>query len=103
MADLGTSTFMSAIVVDGAPLFLVTGEELARAMRFEGGVTSAFRDWCRKFGIKTVPGRNNVYDPKHVRERLDAAQGMSRPQAAADAPTKPSLVEQRRARRDGRH
>ncbi|WP_146010380.1 hypothetical protein [Acidimangrovimonas sediminis] len=79
-------------VLNGVPLMLMTGEELAAAIKF-GGVTSGFRSWCAKLGIKTVPGRSNIYDPKHVRERLDAAQGMNAPAAPA------SLVAQRRARR----
>lgn len=67
------------------------------------GVTGRFRAWCREIGIKPVPGRTNIYDPKHVRERLDAAQHMANSlPVAAGAPLETahlSLVEQRRVRR----
>lgn len=85
--------------VDGAPLFLMTGEELATAMRFSGSHDS-FRGWCRNLGIKAVPGRRNIFDPKHVRERLNAAQSMSPINEAAIAAKPISLVEERRARRE---
>ncbi|WP_116083486.1 hypothetical protein [Tropicimonas sp. IMCC34011] len=58
--------------VNGVPLRLMTGEELAEMMLYDG-VTSGFRAWCRQLGIRTVPGRKNVYDPVHVRARIDAA------------------------------
>lgn len=90
-----------ALVVNGAPLVLISGDELASLMGYDG-VTGRFRAWCRELGIKAVPGRTNVYDPKHVRERLDAAQGMANsPQTVAGASPEPvqlSLVEKRRAR-----
>jgi hypothetical protein len=89
---LGFPTFM----VDGAPLALITGEELATAMRYKR-VCGAFRAWCQKLGITTVEGRNNLYDPKHVRARLDAAQGAQEP--AVELQQKLSLTEQRKARR----
>ncbi|WP_146681568.1 hypothetical protein [Thioclava sp. F28-4] len=80
-------------------IWLVTGEELAEAMRFDG-VKGAFRKWCKDIGIEPVPGRRNLYDPKLVRARLDAAQGMQTPSANVEAAPTLSLVEQRRMRRD---
>lgn len=82
---------------------LITGAELAAMMRYSG-VTSAFRGWLKTLGIKSVPGRNDLYDPYHVRHRLDIAQGMAlQAVARSDAPeTKPtfmSLTEERRRRR----
>ncbi len=44
---------------------LMTGEELAVFMGYDG-VTSSFRNWCKSMGIQRVPGRVNIYDPKHV-------------------------------------
>lgn len=79
------------------PLQLITGEELAAKLCYPG-VTSGFRAWCTRSGIKPVPGRHNVYDPKHVRARLDELQGIAL--SAANLPAAPlSLTEQRRARR----
>lgn len=89
---LSSVTFM----VDGAPLALITGEELAAAMRYKH-VGGAFRVWCQKLGIRTVQGRTNLYDPKHVRARLDAAHAAAAPTGAAHQ--KLSLTEQRKARR----
>lgn len=82
---------------------LMTGAELAEVMRYSG-VTSAFRGWLKTLGIKSVPGRNGLYDPHHVRYRLDVAQGMF-PRTAAtpdasEANTEPmSLTDKRRLRR----
>lgn len=84
-------------VVLGVSLVLVTADELAEAMRFDG-VDRKFRAWCRALNIRPVPGRPNKYDPKHVRKRLDAAQGMADPTAPQGQTT--SYVEQRRNRRD---
>lgn len=76
-------------------LYLITETELARAHRFRGA-NQEFRDWCQKCGIEPVPGRSNYYDPKAVRHRLDALQGL----LPTDKIARPvSLVEQRRARR----
>lgn len=87
------------LMVDGAPLALMTGEELARAMDYKG-VTSGFRAWCRKLNITPVPGRANVYDPKLVRIRLDASQGIeSAPSREPSSEQAESLVEKRRKRR----
>ena len=54
----------------------VSGDDLARAYGY-AGATDAFRNWCRTLSISPVPGRPGYYDPKLVRMRLDAAQGMS--------------------------
>lgn len=83
-------------MVDGAPLVLMTGEELAMAMHY-GRVCSAFRAWCKKLGITTVPGRNNLYDPKHVRARLDVSHETGTPTAEPELIL--SHTEKRRARR----
>lgn len=87
---------LPTFMVDGAPLALITGEELAAAMRYKQ-VGGAFRKWCQKLGITPVRGRNNLYDPKHVRARLDAAQKACEP--AVEAQPQLSLTEQRKARR----
>lgn len=76
-------------------LYLITETELARAHRFRGA-NQKFRNWCQKCGIEPVPGRSNYYDPKAVRHRLDALQGLL-PAGKNDETV--SLVEQRRARR----
>jgi hypothetical protein len=59
--------------------------------------SASFYDFCRRTGIAPVPGRRGWYDPKLVRTRLDAVQGMT--EIMRDAVSKPSLVAQRRARR----
>lgn len=59
--------------------------------------SASFYDFCKRTGISPVPGRRGWYDPKLVRARLDAVQGMT--EAVRDAVSKPSLVAQRRARR----
>lgn len=58
-------------------IHLVTAEELARELRFEG-TTSSFRRFCRAAGIEPVPGRRDCYDPAAVRYRLDAIQGLGK-------------------------
>lgn len=88
----------SVPVLDGVPLMLMTEVELIGAMRFEGK-TRSFRAWCRKLGIRPVPGRTGIYDPKLVRERLDESQCLKAPPPAAVADPPLSLVEQRRMRR----
>lgn len=82
---------------------LMTGEELARLMRYTG-VTSAFRAWLKQLSITPVPGRNDIYDPRHVRRQLDLAQDiLSSTSSAPSAPgavEKPlSMTEERRQRR----
>ena len=82
----------------GVDLVMLTGDELAALMRFSG-VTTRFRAWCREMEIRTVPGRANLYDLKHVRQRLDRAQGIEGA-APGNVDSPPlSLVEQRRMRR----
>ncbi len=78
-------------------LRLVTGEELAEAFRFSG-VTGAFRKWCAEIGVASVPGRKNLYDPKLVRDRLDAIQGPQSQPINTDIAASMSLVEKRRIR-----
>lgn len=58
--------------------------------------SASFYDFCRRTGIAPVPGRRGWYDPKLIRARLDAVQGISA--AEREAATQPSLVTQRRAR-----
>lgn len=76
-------------------IMLIRAEELADAWGYAGANT-AFRDFCAKSGIKHVPGRPGWYDPRHVRHRLDALQGLDAAFASAQPPL--SLVEKRRAR-----
>jgi len=59
--------------------------------------TTSFYDFCRRTGIAPVHGRRGWYDPKLVRTRLDAAQGIS--EVGREVALQPSLVAQRRARR----
>ncbi|PHQ80720.1 MAG: hypothetical protein COB65_10935 [Thalassobium sp.] len=59
--------------------------------------SASFYDFCRRTGIAPVPGRRGWYDPKLIRARLDAVQGISA--AEREATSQPSLVAQRRARR----
>jgi hypothetical protein len=90
--------------VNGVQLRLMTGEELAKLMCYDG-VTSGFRAWCRQLGIKTVPGRKNVYDPVHVRARIDAAHGIDHPPTSRNEPKNDhelSFTEQSRIRRNAR-
>ena len=58
--------------------------------------SASFYGFCRRTGIAPVPGRRGWYDPKLIRARLDAVQGISA--AEREATTQPSLVAQRRAR-----
>lgn len=85
--------------IDGSNLNMISGDDLAKAMLFTG-VTGRFRSWCREIGIRPIPGRHNVYDPKHVRQRLDVAQGIVNLEPAQKEKSL-SLVEQRRLRRAG--
>ncbi|MEC7795583.1 MAG: hypothetical protein VX791_18955 [Pseudomonadota bacterium] len=85
--------------IDGSSLTMISGDDLAKAMLFSG-VTGRFRSWCREIGIRPVPGRHNVYDPKHVRQCLDVAQGIANVDPVRQQEPM-SLVEQRRLRRAG--
>ncbi len=75
---------------------LIPTPELASLFGYNEA-SASFYDFCRRTGIAPVPGRRGWYDPKLVRARLDAVQGMT--EAMRDAVSKPSLVAQRRARR----
>ncbi len=75
---------------------LMTGEALARSAGYRG-VTNAFRNWCAKLRITSMPGRRGYFDRKLVRRRYDEAQGL-----ASDATSEPGSMtpmDKRRARR----
>lgn len=57
------------------PIRLITAEELAHELRFEG-TTSSFRKFCKEAGIQPVPGRRDRFDPVAVRCRLNEIQGL---------------------------
>lgn len=76
---------------------LIRAEDLAAAWGY-AGANNAFRDFCAKIGIKHVPGRPGWYDPRHVRHRLDAVQGLDAAFPPAQQQQPISLVEKRRAR-----
>ena len=59
--------------------------------------SASFYDFCRRTGIAPVPGRRGWYDPKLIRTRLDAVQGISATEREAESQL--SLVAQRRVRR----
>lgn len=74
---------------------LISSENLAKELGY-AGPNDAFRAFCARLEIKPVPGRTGWYDPFHVRQRLDAVQGLNIGSAQSEKPM--SLVEQRRAR-----
>lgn len=76
---------------------LIRAEDLAEEWGY-AGANSAFRNFCAKLGLRHVPGRPGWFDPKHVRQRLDAAQGMEILTPPRGADGNASLVAQRRAR-----
>lgn len=76
---------------------LITSADLAKLHGY-ANVTSQCRAWWRGLGIKPLPGRRGVYDPKHVRERLDQA-GDVLPEANLIETPSDSLVSQRRKRK----
>ncbi|WP_323015991.1 hypothetical protein [Devosia sp.] len=76
---------------------LIRAEDLAEEWGY-AGANSAFRNFCAKLGLRHVPGRPGWFDPKHVRQRLDAAQGMEILTPSRGPDGAPSLVSQRRAR-----
>ena len=87
--------------IDSLCMMLMTTEEFARAMRFEQP-TGSFYKSLRQFGIRPVPGRSGVYDPVHVRARLDrAAAGALQDGPAANIDMSPAAIalQRRRARR----
>jgi len=75
---------------------LIPTPELALLFGF-GEPSASFYDFCRRTGIAPVPGRKGWYDPKLIRTRLDAVQGINA--VERDAESRSSLVTQRRARR----
>lgn len=75
---------------------LVSSEDLAVAFGF-AAPHDAFRGFCRNLGIAPVRRNPNFYDPKHVRIRLDQAQGLSLENTEKTA--EKSYVKQRRERR----
>jgi len=72
---------------------MITGNDLARALGFEG-VTASFRSFCQAAGIKPLPGRRNCYDPSAVRYRLNCIQGIG-----VSRPAGISALEQSKERR----
>jgi hypothetical protein len=79
-------------------LTLITGDKLAK-MHGYNSVTSSCRYWWKSIGIEPLPGRKNIYDPRQVSERLDLV-GRLRTVSAVNDSNKPSLTEQRRARKN---
>ncbi len=79
-----------------APVTMMTGAELAIALRFDG-TTSAFRKFCKTAGINPLPGRKDCYDPVAVRHQLNAIQGLV---ANQSEPT--SALDRSRMRRDAK-
>lgn len=75
---------------------LIRAEDLAEEWGY-AGTNSAFRTFCAKLGLRHVPGRPGWFDPQHVRQRLDAAQGMN-PVILRGSEAAVSLVQQRRTR-----
>lgn len=76
---------------------LIRAEDLAEEWGY-ASTNSAFRNFCAKLGLRHVPGRPGWFDPKHVRQRLDAAQGMQILTSSLGSDIAASLVAQRRAR-----
>jgi hypothetical protein len=81
---------------------LIKTDKLAQLLGYKSA-SPAFRSWCELLEIKPVPGRRDVYDPAHVRMRLDIAQGLviadpnlPEPPLAYD---EPSPMELRRVRK----
>jgi hypothetical protein len=75
---------------------LIPTPELALLFGYNGP-SASFYDFCRRTGIVPVPGRRGWYDPKLIRTRLDAVQGISATEREAEPQL--SLVAQRRVRR----
>ena len=75
---------------------LILTPELALLFGYNGP-SASFYDFCRRTGIVPVPGRRGWYDPKLIRTRLDAVQGISATEREAEPQL--SLVAQRRVRR----
>jgi hypothetical protein len=84
-------------VMDRKDVTLICGDELAKLHGYSE-VTSQCRAWWRALGIKPLPGRRNIYDPRQVRDRLNEVGGLDCTEA--NKPTSEvSLTEQRRARK----
>ncbi len=68
-----------------ADVRLMTGQELAEALRFSG-TTTAFRKFLHDADIRPVPRRRDCYDPRTVRAKLDRMQGLEHgPEAQSDS------------------
>ncbi|WP_210528336.1 hypothetical protein [Rubellimicrobium arenae] len=99
MTNKGATSVLDLFTISNpsvADLVMLTGDQLARLQGFEG-VTSSFRSWCTQVGITTVPGRRDIYDPRHVRQRLDAIQ-MNHPAPANTDVLVSTPMQQRKAR-----
>lgn len=83
--------------MDNSEVTLISGAELAKLHGYSG-VTSQCRAWWRSLGIRPLPGRKNIYDPRHVRERLNEAGGLSSATSLSEI-AKVSLVDKRKARK----
>lgn len=91
------------LVANAFTLVFIPAEVLAQRFGFgvdEAGL-KAFKSWTSRVGIRTAPKRPGFYDPKAVRERLDAFH-QTTPEHDA-GPAVPSeepvnLTEQRRLR-----
>ena len=79
--------FPSAASPGSISIRLITADELARELLFNGP-TSAFRAFCKKAGIKPLPGRKDCYDPVAVRHRLNEVQGLGNNVTAESALTR---------------
>jgi len=75
---------------------LISTPKLAALLGY-GEPSPSFYEFCRRIGVAPVPGRRGWYDPKLVRARLDAVQGIEKAQLSVEP--RQSLVAQRRARR----
>ena len=84
-------------VMDINELTLISGAELAKLHGYSS-VTSQCRSWWSSLGIKPLPGRKNIYDPMHVRERLNEASQLSSTKLLGES-TAVSLVDKRKARK----
>jgi len=80
-----------------ADIQLLSTQELATRLGY-GQPTNAFYDFCRLTRILPVPGRRGWYDPKLVRSRLDAVQGLNSVRHFDEKGPSSNLVAQRRAR-----
>jgi len=95
---MATDLQIESGVVAGFPIALMSAGDLARAVGYSGPTTDFYK-WLKVVDIKPVPGRPGKFDPKHVRVRLDAVQGLPADNPPYSEPEKVSYVEQSRARR----